>query len=379
MFKNSIRKTKFYGCLMRNFTAKSIFAKNQIKMKSLVIPSIMMTSYFILQKKLFSSKNAYLSEEKFRRLSLSGCETLEEGEMRAVKYGEKDSESILVVRYGGLLRALSNSCPHFGAPMNTGLLIDNVVKCPWHGASFDIISGETDIAPSIDNLPVYQVLQDKEGYYINLPENVKQSVHPHMSKRDPNDKRKFVIIGGGPAGLSAAEGLRQNGYTGELIILSKEAHIPYDRTMLSKFIPPSVTKLTLRPADFLKQYDIDIQTNVCVTDIDNKLKKIKLQDGSEHTYDKLLLASGGSPILPDIPGCKNDNVFVLRTYDDLSKIAAACKEAKNIVIIGGSFIGMESACVLKRGFPNANVTVVERGNVPFMTTLGKEVGTVLQK
>jgi NADPH-dependent 2,4-dienoyl-CoA reductase/sulfur reductase-like enzyme/nitrite reductase/ring-hydroxylating ferredoxin subunit len=339
----------------------------------------MMTSYYLFQSKfLFSEKRALLAEQIFKRLSLEGCELMLEGEMKEVKYGTKDNESVLVVMYEGKLRALSNYCPHFGAPMHTGVLIDNVIKCPWHGASFDILTGVTDISPSIDNLPVYEVLSDSQGFYINLPEEVKHSVRPTMSKRDINDNRKFVIVGGGPAGLSAAEGLRQNGYTGEIIILSQDSNLPYDRSILSKFIPPTVNKILLRPSEFLNEYDINVHTNVTVSSIDNKNRKVKLQDGQELSYDKLLLASGGSPIIPNIPGNNQNNVFVLRSFDDLQKISAACKTAKNIVIIGGSFIGMESASTLKKTFPSTNITIVEINPTPFFKILGKEIGSALQ-
>ena len=350
-----------------------------INTKYFSIPSILLGTFFYFQTRKNISSNRLKLAESFRRLSLQECLDLSEGEMKEVKYGPKDNESILVIKYDGTLRALSNYCPHFGAPMHTGLLIDNVIKCPWHGASFDVLTGLTDIAPSINNLPTYDVLSDENGVYINLPETVQHSVTPKMSKRDGNDTRKFLIIGGGPSGLSAAETLRQSGYTGEILILSKEKYVPYDRTILSKFIPGSINKLYLRTPDFLKEFDIDLLNEVKVNSVDNQNKTVKLEDGREFSYDKLLVASGGSAMIPNIPGITNENVLSLRTFDDLEQIKLKAKIAKNIVIVGGSFIGMESASSLKKAYPEANVIVVERNPTPFYASLGKEIGSALQK
>jgi nitrite reductase/ring-hydroxylating ferredoxin subunit len=353
-------------------------AKN-INLKTFSIPTVLVGGYFYNHIRKQLSTNKLKLAESFRRLSLQEYADLQEGEMREVKYGTKDNESILVVKYDGILRALSNYCPHYGAPMHTGLLIDNIVKCPWHGASFDVVTGEADISPSINNLTTYEILSDSQGLYVNLPEKVEHSVTPKMSKRDINDKRRFIIVGGGPAGLSAAETLRQQGYTGEILIINKEKYVPYDRTVLSKFIPGSVNKLYLRTPEFLKEYDIDVRNERSLINVDNQGKSIKLEDGSEISYDKLLIASGGSPFLPNIPGIKNENVFSLRTYDDLERIKEKAKSAKSIVILGGSFIAMESASAIKKAFPQMDVTVIDRNSSPFYNSLGKEIGAALQK
>ncbi len=377
MIKNNIRRITT-NSLKKNFSTSTNLLNPRkfiLSAKSLSIPITMMTSYYFLNKR-FSSK-AHLAGNT-RKLSIVACQDLQEGEMREVKYGTEQKESILVLRYDGILRAVSNYCPHFGAPMHTGVLIDNMLKCPWHGASFDVKTGATDISPSINDLTVYEILNDETGPYVNLPEKVVHSVQPNFSKRDMNDLRKFVIIGGGPAGLSAAEGLRQNGYTGELTIITSEEHLPYDRSMLSKWIPPEVGKISLRSGDFLKEYDIDVVTNSEVKSVSQRDRNIQLTNGKNVSYDKLLLASGGSPIIPPIPGKENSNVHVLRSFDDLQKINSACKNAKNIVILGGSFIGMESASNLKKSFANANVTVIEKAPTPFFFALGKEVGSALQ-
>ena len=82
------------------------------------------------------------------------------------------------------------------------------------------------------------------------------------AKRDPEDKRSFVIIGGGAAGLNCAETFRQSGYTGLITIIAREDIVPYDRTLLTKALPVGdSTKWALRPEEYLKNADIDITLN----------------------------------------------------------------------------------------------------------------------
>ena len=86
-----------------------------------------------------------------------------------------------------------------------------------------------------------------------------------MAKRDPQDSRRFVIIGGGPAGLNCAETLRQSNYTGEILVISAEDMVPYDRTLLTKVLPTGdASKFKLRSDEFLKNADIDYKLSTRV-------------------------------------------------------------------------------------------------------------------
>jgi NADPH-dependent 2,4-dienoyl-CoA reductase/sulfur reductase-like enzyme len=95
------------------------------------------------------------------------------------------------------------------------------------------------------------------------------------------DKRRYVIIGGGPAGLLCAETLRQSNFTGEILIISADELVPYDRTLLSKGLPNvDASKLKLRDEDYLRNADIDIRLGVRAESVDTHAKSIKLSDGS---------------------------------------------------------------------------------------------------
>ncbi len=180
--------------------------RKNLNYKSLMIPSVLFSYYSIKNNRLNCESN--LTRIHLKDLNLNN------GEMKEIKVGKTDKESILIVKHNGNYHALSNYCPHFGAPMSTGLLIDNVIKCPWHGASFDIISGQCDIGPSIDGLNKYQILEeDGELYALVDMATIKKGKKAEMAKRDPPNETHFVILGGGPASLSAAETLRANGFT----------------------------------------------------------------------------------------------------------------------------------------------------------------------
>ena len=358
-----------------------IFSRFLFNTKNFSKYAVISTSIIGLYKYKYSTKVSLSLEEEFKKFSLSGYESLQEGEMREFKYGTQEKESILILKYDGQLRALSNYCTHFGAPMHTGVLIDRVVKCPWHGASFDVVTGKTDISPSLDGLDVFDIVTENDALYVKLPTQMKNKKLAEMAKRDLNNTKKYVIIGGGAAALSAAETLRQSGYTGEITIISEENTLPYDRTMLSKFVPPTIEKLHLRGKQFFEEYGIDILNGHKAVSVNNTTKTVKLENGSSLHYDKLLIASGSSADTHNIKGLQENkkNIHLLRTYEDAVSIQNNCKTKKNIVITGGSFIALELASFIKKANKEAEVTLVIRAKSPFEKELGTEVGNILKK
>jgi len=102
-----------------------------------------------------------------------------------------------------------------------------------------------------------------------------------MAKRDPANKTRMVIVGGGTAGLNCAETLRQSNFTGEITVISNEKVLPYDRTLLSKVLATGdASKLNLRESGFMDTADIDYQLGYEVTAIDRENKSVQLSDGS---------------------------------------------------------------------------------------------------
>lgn len=121
---------------------------------------------------------------------------------------------MLISRFQGKLYATGNFCSHFGVPLAGGMLFDDKILCPAHAAGFNVVTGAPDSAPAMDGIPTFPVIERDGKFFVEVPEELPGKVAQKMTKRDPEDKRKFVIVGGGAAGLNAAETLRQSGFTG---------------------------------------------------------------------------------------------------------------------------------------------------------------------
>ena len=178
---------------------------------------------------------------------------LKDGELKSLKVGEADDQKVLISRYNGNLYATGNFCSHFGVPLENGLLFDDKVRCPAHAAAFNVTTGEPERQAYMDGIPSFPVVSRDGKHFVEIPaEGLPRKATMPMSKRDPENKTHFVIIGGGPAGLNCAETLRQSGFTGQVTMISKEESLPYDRTLLSKaLLVGDASKFGLRPAEFL--------------------------------------------------------------------------------------------------------------------------------
>lgn len=179
---------------------------------------------------------------------------------------------------------------------------------------------------------------------------------------------KIVIVGGVAAGATAAAKARRISPTAKIIMLEAGPDISFANCGLPYYIGGDIksrSKLILQsPESFKEQYDVDVYTNTAVTSIDrakHQVKTINSVTGKQGAfkYTKLILAQGGKPIKPNLPGADHDHVFSLWTLDDMDKIAAHLeeKEPENAVVVGGGFIGLEMVeALVKRGL---NVNVVE--------------------
>ena len=181
---------------------------------------------------------------------------------------------------------------------------------------------------------------------------------------------QIVIIGAGQAGMQTAISLRDGGFEGNLILIGEEQYLPYQRPPLSKAYMQGLLgeeKLYLRKADFYETKNINLRLGTRVTGLDIAAKSIEIQkisDGAGQdsaeiiSYDKLILATGATPFRLPVEGKDLPHVHVLRNIDDIKVIQKAIAiKPKNIVIIGGGFIGLEAAASFnKMGFKVSVVT-----------------------
>ena len=134
---------------------------------------------------------------------------LGDGDMKELKVGEGKQDKVLVSKVKGEIRAVGAFCSHFGLPLSQGALFDDKVLCPAHAAGFSVVTGAIDSGPGRDGVPKYKVLKQGSQHFVEVPEDgIKQKIVAPMTKRDPSDKRHFVVVGGGAAGLNCAEALR---------------------------------------------------------------------------------------------------------------------------------------------------------------------------
>ena len=303
---------------------------------------------------------------------------LQDGEKRQVSVGETD---VLLVRLAGKYYAVGAHCTHYQAPLAEGVLSGNHIVCPWHNAYFNITTGDQQEPPGLDSLECYQVRIEGEQVIVSVPENASGRRLPSMAQYNSEiDRRTFVILGAGAAGTHAAETLRVAGYQGRIVMVTQDDRLPYDRTWLSKdyFIGKvSKEQMPLRSPAFYKDHQIEVLLNKQAVGVDATAKTITFADGDTLNYDALLLATGGKPRKMDVPGNDLQNIFTLRSFDDTEKILAAARQSKRTVVIGSSFIGMETAAGLTQ--QGLEVTVVSPSSLPFKKILGEEIGKVFQQ
>ncbi|XP_032899490.1 apoptosis-inducing factor 3 isoform X3 [Amblyraja radiata] len=305
---------------------------------------------------------------------------LQNGQMREVDVA---CGKALLIKERGEYCAIGHKCPHYGAPLVKGVLTNGRVRCPWHGACFNVATGDIEDFPGLDSLPKFQVRIEKEKVMVRASKQALQSqkrvkwmVRCATLSDGSFNNTNVLIIGAGPAGLVCAETLRQEGFTDRIVMCTMEMHLPYDRPKLSKSLECQAEQITLRSKEFLSQYDIEMQTGREVVSVDVKNKVVHFKDGLKMEYTNLLIATGSRPKPLQCQGADLENVYQLRTPEDANCIAKLAND-RNAVIVGASFIGMEVAAYLTDKSHSVSVIGIE--NIPFRKVLGEKVGQSIMK
>jgi 3-phenylpropionate/trans-cinnamate dioxygenase ferredoxin reductase subunit len=191
------------------------------------------------------------------------------------------------------------------------------------------------------------------------------------------EQQTFLIVGAGLAGTTAAETLRTNGFGGRVVLLGEERTPPYDRPPLSKDYlqgKSELDKVFLHPHAWYADQDIELRLETRVTAIDRDAHQVSTASGEPIGYHKLLLATGSSPRRLDLPGARLDGVLYLRRLGDCEAMKTAFAAAKRVAIIGAGWIGLETAAAARAA--GCEVTVIERGELPLLAVLGKEMAEI---
>jgi NAD(P)H-nitrite reductase large subunit len=196
------------------------------------------------------------------------------------------------------------------------------------------------------------------------------------------EKTKYLIIGNSAGGIGAAEAIREVDGAGTVTIISDEPYPAYSRPMISEYLAEGcpIERMRYRPADFYEKNNISAILGERVVRVDFNKHVVKLESGQTLTWQKLLLAAGGSPILPKIDGIGLKGVFTFNKLDDAKAIDEFLNQYTRkvrAVVIGGGLIGVSvTEALVKRG---VEVTIVEMKERILNTMLDEEVSALEEK
>ena len=297
----------------------------------------------------------------------------------AIIRGRVGGEKALLVRRGEDYFAIGAECTHYHAQLANGLIVDDTVRCPMHHACFSLRTGEALCAPALDPVAVWRIERVLDKIFVREKPNPATRSIGSVAAPSTRTPTSIVIVGGGAAGLAAADMLRREGYSGLLTMVSADGTPPYDRPNISKdFLMGTAPEewMPLRDAQYYANRQIELMLNEHVSSIDPVRRAVCLANGQQIAYGALLLATGADPVRLAIPATVGAQIFYLRTIADCRAIIAVAKSATAAVVVGASFIGLEVAASLRARGVEVHVVGLER--IPLERVVGPDVGTLVR-
>lgn len=190
------------------------------------------------------------------------------------------------------------------------------------------------------------------------------------------DRATLAIIGASLAGAKAAEGARDAGFGGRIVLIGEEPEAPYERPPLSKEIlrgEKAAAAARLHPESFYEDHDVQLLSGQAV-DLDAVNRAVTTDRGDRVAFDTAVIATGAAPRHLAVPGADLAGVHYLRTVGDAVRLQAAIKGAARIAVIGAGWIGSEVAASARQ--LGAEVTLIDPTAVPLQRVLGDEIGAV---
>jgi NADPH-dependent 2,4-dienoyl-CoA reductase/sulfur reductase-like enzyme/nitrite reductase/ring-hydroxylating ferredoxin subunit len=294
--------------------------------------------------------------------------------------GKLGDEDVIVARRGDQFFAVGAHCPHYGGPLVKGLIVGDELRCPLHHGCFSLRTGEVLRPPAFDPIPCWRVELAGDNVFVREKLSFPARKLTAVSAGGKEPPVSVVIVGGGGAGLAAADTLRREGYEGPITIISADDSAPYDRPNLSKeYLTGQAPEewMPLRSPDYYADRKIDLVLKTRVAAINVSQKRIQVESGKTYDFGALLLATGADPVRIPVPGVSESQLYYLRTFADARVLVEKAGQAKQVVVVGASFIGLEVAASLRER--SVSVHVVGRGKEPLERVLGPEIGRFIRR
>lgn len=186
-----------------------------------------------------------------------------------------------------------------------------------------------------------------------------------------------VVIGASLTAATAATTLRTEGFDGRIVLIGDESRIPYERPPLSKGYlmgEAAFADAEVHPEDWYREHDVELRLGTRVTAIDREAREVVLADGDRIAWTHLLIATGSTPRRLGVPGANLGGVHYLRRVEDSDALREAFGHATRVAVIGGGWIGMETAAAARAA--GLEVTVLDRGPLPLSRVLGEQVAEI---
>lgn len=316
---------------------------------------------------------------------------------------EVDGKAVAVFRHNGRYCAVSNLCPHENAPLNDGVVEGDEIICPLHAYRFNLLNGACSTVPGL-KIETYDVIEKETGEIdvrgrrgngaddprVGEPSLLWTCRSCHFAQRGarppavcpvcaagadrfsttstrsgattvphPRSGRRVVIVGGGIAGHLAAQTCRQMDASARIVLVTDEASTFYNRLGLTRLMSEEIGEAALfdYSSEWYADQGVEVLTRSRAGKIDARARRLQLESGEEVDFDVLLLAHGSSALPPPFYRNGIENVFLLRTLDDVRGILSRTTPGSRAAVIGGGVLGLEAAHgLLKRG---AGVSVFE--------------------
>ena len=294
--------------------------------------------------------------------------------------GHAQGQPVLLARVGDNYFAIGATCTHYGGPLVEGALVGDTVRCPWHHACFSLRDGEALRAPALNPVTCWRV--ERHDRRIHVGEKVERDplAASYPGVRPKPGLSKVVIIGAGAAGTAAAEMLRRCGFTGDVTVVDDDDGSPYDRPNLSKdYLAGNAPEewIPIRPVGFYDEHRVTF-IRARVTKLEPARHTLHVDGRAPLGYDALILATGAEPARLTTEGADLPHVHYLRSLRDSRALIAASGAAKQVVVLGASFIGLEVAASLRTRHTNCSVHVVAPETSPLERVMGRDLGEFIK-